>query len=1119
MTQTPQEWLEEFFLKPNRPSERADRSALYKYRTSETEFAALKRVLKTHSGHRLWNKLFVLYAAEWWRQNFKGGYWAWKPIFDSLNIEKPAFNQQTMMIKEGLKSWGREVYKVNDQHRYLATIVIEGGLPIQTVANDNSWLSRLLCRSFSLYLGPGQRNPNRLYSFIEYQAEVDLPKSLQKEGVYLLLEEMVTKLVELKEEHHLGDVQSPVETLDVQKPNWREDFPLPINSDVERSFIDTLLRDFVETTPAPLIKHPFQARRALKQTPEGWLLCAEIELPKTALTDSLGLSENDRANLPSRMQISLETSLGMKKRFAHAYKTSQQGQSILKFSGELLSLSGKDATAEMKFCLYNKEKLICDLSMTQGEALEDDLPWVFTPSGEEWDYVGQASQKVSADTALVVVKDDLRSSDGTLEPIGTVLGDRIIYKICGEATFENGEGKFRVHTSATDMNREEYVLDGTRAYFPSSPSSVYLGKPRLSLRDTQTHFSRRARGGKLEVKAKGGNAQWQSLNDTHHGVVSLRFKDSDGYIVFRKHIAILPTDFNLSLRADGTTPTCGDIIIENAGGFHAHIADKTINATITESEEQIKIALHSADAMPPERVRLHLGNIRGEDITFTLPFPANGVRAFDANNQLLSKQNMLFLNHLHGIRLHLFNGQGGNDRYQIQMNLHDDSLSSTSDICFDESGACGKKPLEIAFINYLDKVRELLSISNSLDAYVSVDISLVRGNTITLNIYQYAATMEKSGQSGCVSLERVKASLTDLEKTNVFASLVSKPDQPIMLDPLTSAGVHRASWTFLSKVQDEGHWIIHPDKSSVFQFRPLHWSLGNSSVAEDVNSLQQASAIRDDKVRTATLKRLITAMVADFTHPSWCYIDALWQNMNHLPLPTFDIWKAFANNPRGLVALLCKGGEDLLNRMSQEFPIMWELIPMDIWQEVFCCYYENITKDCPVDIRYLLIDKEIQPKLDYIEAVLGMGNLAQTLACLTGVDAQNQTVFPAQIVQGILKTQYQGGDGYSGLLNRRRDDTVPPYLRKDIEKRFFALPTKLSTLIPDIKPEQDAKKSVIYLPIILADESVRGNKKPYDPIHIFKMKILRAFDLDWFYFVFNMTQQYWHHHQHLERKK
>ncbi len=272
MTQTPQEWLEEFFLKPNRPSERADGRALYKYRTSETEFAALKRVLKTHAEHRLWNKLFVLYAAEWWRRYFDGGHWAWQPIFDSLNIEKPAFNQQTMMIKEGLKSWGREVYKVNDQYRYLATIVIEGGLPIQTVEKDG-WLKRVLYESFRVYSQAMQRYQGRVVVLVEHQAQrIPIPKTMQQDEVYYLLGDIVVELARLKKKHQLGDVQSPIETLDAQNESWRDAFPLPIDTDEGWEFINDLLSEVARATPAPLLKYPFQARRVLKQTPQGWAL-------------------------------------------------------------------------------------------------------------------------------------------------------------------------------------------------------------------------------------------------------------------------------------------------------------------------------------------------------------------------------------------------------------------------------------------------------------------------------------------------------------------------------------------------------------------------------------------------------------------------------------------------------------------------------------------------------------------------------------------------------------------------------------------------------------------------------------------------------------------------------
>ncbi len=1097
MTQTPQEWLEEFFLKPNRPLERADRSALYKYRTSDTEFADLKRVLKTHTEHRLWNKLFVLYAAEWWQQNFKGGHWAWKPIFDSLNMRQSVTDtQRGNDIKDGLACWERKVHKVNNKQRFLATIVIEGGLPIQTVANNTSWLKKILCDSFGVYLRQSARNPETLYTLIEGKAEEEsIPTSLKKEGVYDLLRDIVVELVRLKEKHNLGD--SPVEFLDIEDPEWRDNFPLPINSSVGLKFIDDLLSEAAKVKPEPQPKNPFQVKRILQETPDGWQITAKIKLPDTALIEPLQLLEED---MLSRMQIVLKTSLEMNEDLGYAFKITQNGQSVLKLFAKSAWVSGPHAIASINLCLYAKQPVM--LPLTKGESLEDDLPWVFVENDGKWNYIGQASQSVSAEAALVVVKDDLHPRDSTLEPIGTVLGDRIIYKICGEATFENKEGKFRVRTTVTDAGQEEYVLLGARAPFISKPSWVYFGPPRLTLQDEKGY--KNCNG--MEVKTKGRNTEWQSLNDTHHGVVSLRFKDSDGYIVFRKHIAILPADFNLSLRADGTTPTRGDIIIENAGGFHAHIADKAINATITESEEQIKIALHSADAMPPERVRLHLGNIRGEDITFTLPFPANGIRAFDGKNRPLSNDSSIFLDQIRGIRLHLFNGQKGQvGNYEIKMNLVDETLPNISDIYFADRDWYSKGHLEISLANYLDKIRRLLSVSNNLKAFANLRVSLLGGKNYTLNIHQYSGEIEKNPQSGCASLKETKAE-DDLDGTVVLAVPVNQLEQtPASLAPLKSEGAHRASWDFLPQTRAAGPWVIYPDKLSAVQFCPLHWPLGDSSENKTATTLQKAVGIQDANNRMIAIKQLINTMATDFDHQGWHYIDMLWDKMGHLPLATFDIWKAFADNPHALVALLFHGEDELLGRIPEEFPVMWELIPMCVWLDVFSCYYRHIENKHSATGR----DKIIKPKLHYIEVMLDMENLSRILASSLGINQQKQNLTITDMKKHFIDA-YQGIEGYPGLLSRHiTEDDWPPFLRPKIAKEFSDLPMELRDLIPQ---ERDVSKPVANLPMILAHESVMGTQKTlYDPIQVFKIKSIRDFDLEWFYFVFNAAQQCWYH--------
>ena len=320
--------------------------------------------------------------------------------------------------------------------------------------------------------------------------------------------------------------------------------------------------------------------------------------------------------------------------------------------------------------------------------------------------------------------------------------------------------KFRIRTGATDVDGEEYVLEGTRLLFPSTPSWVCLGKPHLYLRDIENHLKRRAQG-RLQVKAK---SQWERLADTHQGVVSLRFMDSEGYIAFRKRIAILPPKFKISLRADAKNSSRGDIILENVGGLDATVTDTEVQCNPTQSDGAITLGLHSTDALPPARISLRLIDDLGQGIAFSLPFPSNGVRAFDAHHRPLPDEAAVFLDQLAGIRFHLFNGQDGAvGRYQMQMNLHDDDLPDTSEIYFDEIRNCGKETLELALIDYDDRARTLLSISKNLNAFVSITISL-SAQEITLNIYQYAAIMKEDSQAGCVALEGRHVFKDDLEK-------------------------------------------------------------------------------------------------------------------------------------------------------------------------------------------------------------------------------------------------------------------------------------------------------------------------------------------------------------------
>ena len=253
-------------------------------------------------------------------------------------------------------------------------------------------------------------------------------------------------------------------------------------------------------------------------------------------------------------------------------------------------------------------------------------------------------------------------------------------------------------------------------------------------------------------------------------------------------------------------------------------------------------------------------------------------------------------------------------------------------------------------------------------------------------------------------------------------------------------------------------------------------------------------------------------MSDDFAHPSWGYIDILWKTMGHLPLPSLDIWRIFAGNQPALVALLFHSNKELLDKMHQEFPIMWELIPMNIWQKVCCCYSRYLR-----DKLAAAHDVLIEDKLDYIRDILGMNNLALTLKQSVGIGVQDQNILPIPLLQHLLNEKYSGAQDVLGLVTRRGEEDWPTVLCEEIEDKFAGLPDALRTVIPQrLTPEElpPFRQPVVYLPIILAYESVIGNpENRYGSIRIFKIKKLRDFDEHWFDYVFNLIQGYWHHQQ------
>jgi len=128
-----------------------------------------------------------------------------------------------------LRYWGLKVRMINDNFRYLGTLSIEGGLPLNQLNNNSGWLSRVFRHAISKYtrLHHTGIKTGAIIRECDY-----IPKTYQNDQICIILGDIIKTVVKLKQDHLLDNREDPIAYLDNTYPNWRKDFPLPIDSDV-----------------------------------------------------------------------------------------------------------------------------------------------------------------------------------------------------------------------------------------------------------------------------------------------------------------------------------------------------------------------------------------------------------------------------------------------------------------------------------------------------------------------------------------------------------------------------------------------------------------------------------------------------------------------------------------------------------------------------------------------------------------------------------------------------------------------------------------------------------------------------------------------------------------------
>jgi hypothetical protein len=944
------DWIESFLR--TRGLSRANGEMLFAYRATRAEYLSLKavlaRTLECLNGAP-WTlrsapecACFVLYASEWWRRAYTGGPWRWTNILQSLG---QPFSldviERTSAVERGLRAWGHR--PGGQGKKYLGAIVAHGGLPLQLIARGDGSIARLLIRAMRQAQRYGWAS-NRLEGFFDAH-QLELVQHLRDDDIYRLLASVVVTVLSLRQECQLAGVANPVEVLDRLQPNWRERFPIAVDDNSAEPLLVGLVKEAAKEYAA-ITSFPVIATRSLHLGDDGetYGLAMTAEMPGSitldALSSAIGLNPDA---LPQSFSIDL---LGGKRvSLGEGRQLLGGSEPTAVLSGRTRRVQGDAALAEHLLVLRCLgEDLHAPAEVPGAYALDEVQPWVFAARDTGLVLAGVGGCRVPEDTCLVAVPDDLKMAadgDGSTVDLKGLIGGlsqtRWVYQVRGAVRIIGYGSHFVVRSGQTSDLSSQLLWRGTRAPYRSGSISVYLGVPLLwrlatdgALAQVSTRFIEWAMPGKVGERVEQPRQ--------HRGPIDAWFIE-DGTRQRRFRMVLLPPEAKLRFRSGATE--CEGAIEFHAWGIESIDAPKELRARTDPLANGLKLELH-AEVRPPIHVPVTVNWPHAPyGLRLDLPFPATGGRFTTAEGVSLQAGQAVPIRQLQSVRVQVFDrNPDAPKRYSLMVELPSrDGSSGVGRLYIEHSIPIDKQGFgELRLLEVESSLLGLLCQSSQLDARLELRLTVNGASISKIDVTRYDAALEPQHQSQTMTLPGAclaRLSAEESGSVNLRAlPLLQANAEEVELRQSQSEGTPTGRWSVASLSAERGPWMVYPSSTSTLQLRPTVYAgfaIGAAcSRTVKICPLGEAMAIADADDRAKAIRQIVTDMAQDLDHESWLLITRQYQLLSHLPLSTFDYWRALASSMPSSLSALLKLSHDvhsLVKRMRNELGVVWELMP------------------------------------------------------------------------------------------------------------------------------------------------------------------------------------------------
>lgn len=1096
------DWKRELLIQ--RELSRPDGRALYLYRLTDDEFNALERLLREASSRleltkiaRLpgFSDLFVLYASEWWRRRYDGSGFAWEPILRALGTDPEQWKpgERSECVRLGLRAWDLQLL-ASGGLRFLGTVAVQGGLPLRMLAEARGGIGQVLRRVLQLSSNGHVSQPD-LQSWVASLQNL-LPGTYRQEAIFILLADVAWIALQLKREAGLTTGADAIAILDQQIPGWRERFPLPIGDAHARGLIEQFVRDAASVrVEKQSLCLPLE--RALESDPKwGWMLRSMLSLPDsipaTQLAKLFGIAEED---MPRAAELSvtaggqcLETRL---RRIA--------GHNAYRVERKPWEFAGEKAAGEHVLRLAAPDGRVWSATTAKGEALDDELPWVFEAEDASCSLLRQGGGSVAAHSIILALpagwhlqpqaEMDAVAQGQLTTPV------RQLWRVQGTVEIHSGGGlNCRLRTGQAGATDGNYEWHGHRVWLDfQQPTMAFRGLPEL--------YRLGEDGTSQRTDTKPG---W-SLNGAPSttpliGPVVGRYP-AIGEIKHRSRLLVLPP--NAALALEFRDAQSGTLRLSGWGASNAAALTDGVNSACQVQDDDLTLDLSMPPgARAPDHVEIRvLWPHTTAPARFRVPFPAQGVRAFDGAGRELRTGDLLALQQLIGSRLRVLAG-GENAEVALEFSANHGRALRTHRLRM----LPGAVNLEIRLQDHSTDLHHLLATDGSPDARVQVVVRIAGRADFNLNIGRYAALLEQDAA-------RVYLDHTGLQALNppqqaalpVLAIRLEHPgDEPIVLPACRSEGVANGAWLF--EPREPGCWLIYPGPDAALPFRPTVWPVVGD--AGGVSLLALAVGVTDPRARAADLDDVIAMMVADPHDDSWLEIEQLVGQTGHLPLVTLDVWGRFARSPEAMATLAlrsCNLPVGWLDRFAQEFPFAWEAVPYAAWRQAIVCLQKQCVGSFGDDDGASIFRSHLDFRIKDLTA--GHGGLAYMLG-IASADFSPQASRQAQVLRAT-------GSQSTHILFESEDSLLQKLLRGHGEESW---PPEFAPILRQTRNQTQVDRylspkkfgfhdGVINAPLLLAAQAAANQTQNWfaEPANIDALRTIRAFDPDWFDDAYNQT--------------